>query len=291
MLRYALPRHAFLSEDGYEVVLPHGYRAVACRTFLSGYAMTIRAYFDGSGTEDDSACDLLTLVGMAAPLTAWDHLEDRWAKVLWKHNVCKSHMVDCISRRSDFSPDRGWNESRQNLFIGDLEQALVEFGNQPDVHYSITSVDMKAYRHVKAQMPTISVSGSQEPYPKASTLCAFYCLNFLCWRWDSEPFELFFDRGEAFYDKLYRPWNNKRTLSDPRLKRVTRMSIGSTDFDLPLQASDYFAWHVNRMWTKNDKSSSDRLSSLCGGSSFGWTIHELTSPNRIKLALTGTYDV
>lgn len=291
MLAIHLPRHPYLTEDGYEVDLPGGKRGAAVRTWVRGYAMTLRTYFDGSGKEDDPNSKLITLVGMAAPLVAWDWLESKWAAVLWKHNVCASHMSKVMQFEDGFSRERGWTSERREIFLRDLENVLLGFGEQPNVFFVATSVDLEAHAHVIKQQPTIAINGVQQKYPKPSTLCAFYCLNFLCWRSKQNTYELFFDRNEAFFDKLYRPWNRRRKDSDERLKRVSRMSVGNIDFDIPLQASDYFAWHINRFWTKRDRPASDRLSELAAVSSIAFNIHELSDLRRIELALRGTWDV
>ena len=279
----------FLSEDGCNILLPKGKMAAAYRKVLRGYAMTVRAYLDGSGKQEDPNSKILTLAGIAAQLPSWEALESEWARICWKHHVCGSHLKDAMHFHGDFE---GWNTPRVERFFADLEEALVTFGNLPKTYFSVVSVDLQAYRHVVEKKSTVLIAGQSQPYPDAATLCAFGCLNFLCWRKDAGALEMFFDRGEPFYNEIYQIWNNpKRAKLDPRMSRVSRMSIGTQDFDLPLQATDYFAWHINRFWTKGDNAPYGRLSQLMGGASHAWNIENLVDDKRIELALSGTYAV
>lgn len=284
-----MPRHAHLTKDGYGVELPGGRLATACRTFMNSYAITVRSYFDGSGKEADTGCKLLTLAGLAAPLSAWDWLESKWAGVCWKHNVCGSHMKEAMHLHGDFDKARGWDKDRLEIFTCDLENVFLGFGDLPETFFSVATINLEAHRHVSQHKPTITVDGVERAFPSASELCAFSCLNFLHWRRDSGNFELFFDRGEPFYNLLYQPWNDKKTLMDVRLKRVTQMMVGSQDYNLPLQGSDFFAWHVNRHWTRRDTLVTDRLASLVGGSSIFWDIQHLVDDEKIASTLTGTW--
>ena len=228
---------------------------------------SVRAYFDGSHSED-----LLTLVAMAATSSTWERFEARWAEVLQKHGVSAAHM----------------RQHREPSFVEDLERVLRDFGDQQDAFCSSSSVILPSHKAVSQRTATIEVGGANRKFPEASELCAYDCLNYLCWHYDIEQFALVFDRNEPFFAKLHNTWNVRkgRTVDHPHLARVGHMDQGSSECHPPLQAADFFAWHVNRFWTKRDQPNSWKLGSIVSASSTLWDEDALASLLRVKGVLT-----
>ena len=231
---------------------------------------TIQAYLDGSESDN-----LLTLVGMAATALTWERFGERWAEVLQKHSVSVAHM----------------REHREPLFIDDLEVVLRDFGDQEDAFCAASSVILPFHKAVSKGIRTIDIAGSARNFPKPSELCAYDCLNYLCWHYRTEQLDLLFDRNEPFFAKLYKPWNlgSGRTVGHPHLARVRKMEQGSPESHRPLQAADFVAWHVNRFWTKGDQPNSWTLGSIASTSSSLWDQDALADTFRIKRVLTSKF--
>jgi hypothetical protein len=233
---------------------------------------TIQAFLDGSQSDD-----LLTLVGMAAAPVTWERFGAEWTRVLQKHGVSAAHM----------------REHREPSFIQDLEIVLRDLGDQEDAFCSASSVILPFHKAVSQSIDAIDVAGSVRKFPQPSELCAYDCLNYLCWHYHIGQFDLLFDRNEPFFAKLYNPWNvgSGRTVGHPHLARVHKLEQGSPDCHLPLQAADFFAWHVNRFWTKRDQPNSWTLGSIASTSSSLWDQDALSDTFKITGVLTSKFPV
>jgi len=228
---------------------------------------TVRAYLDGSQSEN-----LLTLAAMSASPPTWERFESRWAEVLEKHGVSAAHM----------------RENREPSFVQNLETVLRDFGDQKDAFCSVSSVILPHHKVVSQAIDAMEAGGKQRKFPEASELCAYDCLNYLCWHYQTGQFALVFDRNEPFFAKLYNPWNVRKgkTADHPHLSRVEQMEPGSLDCHPPLQAADFIAWHVNRFWTKRDQPNSWSLGSIASISSTLWDQNRLANPFLVKGVIT-----
>ena len=200
-------------------------------------------------------------------------------------------MCEVFANKGDFTEERGWNQQREQTFVRDLEVVLRDFGAQEDAFCCCSQVILPDHHAVSQSIKTIDVAGSTRKFPQPSELCAYDCLNYLCWRYRTEQFDLLFDRNEPFFAKLYNPWNvgTRKTVGHPHLVRVRNMEQGSPECHLPLQAADFFAWHVNRFWTRRDQPNSWALGSIVGTSSSLWDKGMLSDTLKIKGVLTSKY--
>jgi len=190
--------------------------------------MALKSYFDASGKEKDA---LLTLAGFAADDDTWREIEAQWDILLEKHGISYIHM----------------REHRKRKFIGDLLMYLQTVDKQKFSMF-ITSVDMNAYRNLKAQHLDMDTP---------VTLCNRTCPEAaLQWYVQFHPefvstASVYFDRGEPFFQPFFDRWNEQKNrcaetgntnvwcLIDAVVPTEMKKTPG-------LQMADLLAWGRNR---------------------------------------------
>lgn len=81
--------------------------------------MTLIAYFDDSGTHNDS--DVILIAGLVATAEEWSGVGVAWSAVLAEHGVKRFHRFDCEAGVGEFDL---WPRARRDLLYHDLRATL-----------------------------------------------------------------------------------------------------------------------------------------------------------------------
>lgn len=94
----------------------------ASRSGLNHIAM-LHAYFDESGHPEDPNSKVVSVATVVSTQRGWHQFEEKWGKVLRRHNVRGLHMTDYENSRGEF---KNWQErgEKRIQFIGDLASIL-----------------------------------------------------------------------------------------------------------------------------------------------------------------------
>ena len=192
--------------------------------------MTLKAYFDGSGTDHDPRTPLLALAGYVGTEEAWKEFEDRWAVFMREEGLDYFHSSEANARVGAFAGKSPGHIALLRAGVTILMRGL----NPRDFHGIICTVSMADYRSFEPPMET-----------PAPIICAKYCINTACELVAAAggPLQIFYDSGERFFPKLHNRWNNKKTRrQDKYLSRISAFT--SVDWrDVPaVQAADYLGW-------------------------------------------------
>jgi hypothetical protein len=81
--------------------------------------MVLKAYFDDSGTHENS--EVILIAGLVAPADVWDQIEEAWLAILAKEGVERFHRVECENGRGEFEL---WSRARRDALYHDLRSTL-----------------------------------------------------------------------------------------------------------------------------------------------------------------------
>jgi hypothetical protein len=215
-------------------------------------ALVLKAYCDGSGSSSDKNCNLLTLAGLISNEEKWPRFEESWGVVLDKHSAPMSkkgsryfHCAEAMSRWGGFC---GWTEESVRNLLFALQGVLAEGAG--DFAVMSCTVKLDDYRRVRQR-----IQGLRSP----ERICLNFCLpGFMRLNGsvDKRGIEIYFDKGEKFFDPLYKDWKRKGR-GRPRWADLVNQISGKSDMrDIrQIQAADVFAWMANRYYAagKDDK--------------------------------------
>jgi hypothetical protein len=205
----------------------------------------MRAYFDGSGTHDDSPAVVFS--GIVGSSNAWEAFEGQWkarldSPVPGKPPLKRFHMTDCVARTGEFEgysePESDWaiHDFRQIILRHELYGYSVAVSNN-DWNTLITD-DMR--RHL----------GDAERYCFNKIINAM--VDLVRAHSNDKELTLIFDDSPQRADaqqSLLRQYHAR-----PRWEEVKGISfLSSTEFS-PLQAADMVAWEiytVAQAWLKH----------------------------------------
>lgn len=216
-------------------------------------AVTLKAYYDGSGNSRDLAAEYLTLAGYVGTSDAWNQFEKRWSQVLGRYPCSYLHMNEARLLKGEFE---GWTHERVTALLADLfNDCLSPTGWEDfkgEFYGASCAVNIADYRKAKEDVPSLK---------SMESICVDYVITIALMALPENldlPFgkegtlELFFDKGEPFKNKVDRMWRGKPRgkLKGP-LQLVS--GIGSVDMRdvIGLQAADFLAWNTNRYYTRS----------------------------------------
>lgn len=211
-------------------------------------AVTLKAYYDGSGKKDTR---FITLAGYVGTSAAWNQFEKQWSQILNHHGCQYLHMREARSLRGEFE---GWTHKRVDALLADLfNDCLSPIGWEDfkgKFYGASCTVNIADYKRAKAEIPSLK---------SLESICVDYVITIALRALPENldlPFgkegtlELFFDKGESFLNKVDRIWRAKpRNKLEGPLQLVS--GIGSLDMHdvIGLQAADFLAWQTNRYHT------------------------------------------
>lgn len=216
-------------------------------------AIAIQAYYDGSGRSDDPNTHFLTLAGYAGTPKAWQQFEERWVRVLKRHNCLYLHMSDARSLRGEFA---GWTYAHVITLLTDLFNECLSptgWGEFKGEFYGAScTVNLADYEKALVDIPSL-----KEP----EAICVDYVVTIALMALPEnldKPFgkegtvELYFDKGESFMHKIDRIWRSKpnNQLEGP-FRLVSNIGKADATEVIGLQAADYLAWHTNRHYAQD----------------------------------------
>jgi hypothetical protein len=234
----------------------------------NSFIMAVRAFFDGSGTPDDIFQKHVVLACRSGPATLWNIVEPRWDSVLSKHFEGKklplengvavrpySHMKEAMHLRGLFSRENGWDESKIDNLVLDLDSVLYGYGPSNLVSV-VASLDKAQYQEAKSK--------KKNPMKMATVLTVACCNRiFPSLAQDlsdnNSTINIFFDKGEKFLGDLISDWNNKKICDEqPGLKRINSITQVADMKKTPgLQMADLLGWLAYRCLTADDERAMD----------------------------------
>lgn len=212
-------------------------RLVLPRSCPDGILAMLTAYFDDSGTHDDS--DIVIIAGLSGNEFQWQAFEDAWRAKLaipspGKPPLSRFHMYECHNALGEFA---GWGRTATEFLAHELGQIILRNGLwaygcavlRKDWDANVTGVVRQAL-------------GDAEGF------CARQCLQMtLIWgssfTGDSNIAFVFDDRPHRVWElqKLYTLFKNEGERDNKRPK-LTSVTVASSKQLLPLQGADLLAW-------------------------------------------------
>ena len=155
----------------------------------------LTAYFDGSGSPDDTLA--VVVAGFAAPAEQWIEFERNWNDCLRAFGVSALHMRDFAHSRGEFTSWKG-NEDKRRRFLSRLISII-----EVRVHHSFASaVRMEDYRTVDTKY---RLSEFSKPYALAGCTCIAKVKGWAKrWRKAEDTIDLVFEDGDADKGDLMR---------------------------------------------------------------------------------------
>lgn len=227
------------------------------RSRVTLLAITIQAYYDGSGKSDDPNARFLTLAGYVGTPDAWQQFKECWDRVLQRYGCSYLHMSEACLLQGEFA---GWTKDRVNGLLQDLFNECFSptgWGNFKGEFYGAScTVNLQDYAKASADVPSRSL---KEP----EAICVDYVVRVALKALPENldlPFgkegrvQLFFDRGESFMRKVDKIWRSKPNgkLEGP-LQLVSSIERANMRDVIGLQAADFLAWDTNRRYTHGFK--------------------------------------
>jgi hypothetical protein len=212
-------------------------------TPLTGQVLSVlKAYFDGSGKDDNPECRFVTIAGFAAEDDIWAYFESEWRKILMdRGNPGHLHMHKAIQHK--VAPYAGWGAAKVQFLVQGLIGLLREVNADPKFCSFYVTVDLDAHRKYAAK----------NNIPPVAQLCANMAFaRMLIWYGQTSGLmtniDLFFDRGDPFLNVLMQQWNSREIKQKYPWWRLVRTIAPVDSASTPgVQAADMLAWSHNRL--------------------------------------------
>ncbi len=220
---------------------PEAYVSGLARTLMLGpgrlWAM-LSAYFDESGTHDDSK--VFVVAGLIAPVEKWERLSESWTKTLRREGLEHFHMVDCCHGVGLFE---GWDAIRRRQLFEKLVRLIVR-----DVPFRTwTAIAMDDYFSLYPE------SDRKKAAERLYTICAPACASriryLLDGREDVDVIPYVFEQGGRGGPRAAGMF---RTLIDSGASLIYGMGALAVDDRRrmpPLQAADIHAYEVYKYFS------------------------------------------
>jgi len=207
---------------------------MGCR---DGILVMLTAYFDDSGTHDDS--NVVIIAGLSGNQHQWQAFENAWRAKLQspspgKPPLSRFHMYECHHAKGEFA---GWSRTATEFLAHELGQIIIKNGIWA-YGCAVLRKDWDA-----------NVAGViRQVLGDAEGFCARQCLQMtLIWgssfTGDSSIAFVFDNRPHRVWEleKLYALFKNEGERGNKRPK-LTSVSVASSKQLLPLQGADLLAW-------------------------------------------------
>jgi hypothetical protein len=229
-------------------------------------AVTIKSYYDGSGSSPDLAMSYVTLAGFSATHEAWEEFKRLWRAVLAKWSCPYLHMKEAKQLAGPFF---GWTHEEVNQLVTELANqclAHVSWTTHPNSFYgACCTVNLVDYRRACSEFPGLNKIKSAE------ALCVDHVVTralSLLPAIDDSPTgkcgsaELFFDRGEPFLHTIKRVWEREKKKAGifGLIARIIPVEMRQVP---AIQAADMFAWHTNNGYSTGDSFSAMLVPLTC----------------------------
>jgi hypothetical protein len=213
-----------------------------------------RAYFDGSGKEDDPNAKFVTLAGIAAEEQDWDWFENTWSQILKdRGDPGYMHMAEAIRSSGPFD---GWAINKVEFLIQGLVGLLREM-RKDRFRVFRCSIEIEPWKRWTRNFKL-------KPIPR---VCAKWAFRNACLWYATFPDKLILQKVEAVYDRneeflkhIHADWtSNKRNLAEPWWNLVSKVASEHSKLVPALQAADALAWSHNRLLCDVRDPRADRL--------------------------------
>lgn len=197
-----------------------------------GLWVMLSAYFDESGTHDDS--EFFVVAGLVASPDAWERLTKAWQRILASEEVEAFHMVDFCHSRSAFE---GWPKERRDRLIIRLIDTIKK-------HVSFRTwsvVAMSDYRRIFSE----PLDGF--PYSLCSICCASQLRTVAQRRSIRIPY--MFEGGGHGSALLFEEFRALLGSGQGDFYGMGALAVGESKLCPPLQAADIHAYEVHKYFT------------------------------------------
>ncbi|MDO8531788.1 MAG: DUF3800 domain-containing protein [Dehalococcoidia bacterium] len=199
--------------------------------------MVLSAYFDESGTHNDSKT--VTVAGYLSTQSLWSAFDPEWRRILSCFGLTKFHMTDFVAKKDDFR--EGWeDEAKRRALLGPLLSTINK--------HVIGSVGVSMLRtDYDAAFDSKAAVRSGGPYGLGATWVLLQLARIMGFTQMQGAIKYVFEdapRRKAAVQKAY-----DRVKVNPGLLkalRVESLSFGLKAHYVPLQAADVLAYEVRR---------------------------------------------
>jgi hypothetical protein len=158
----------------------------------------MKAYYDGSTTEDESGEKWITFAGIAGTDAVWAEFDTRWARMLASRYPFAPyiHMIELLDDNDPFENHVGWCEERKRAL---LQDAVILLSQMNKAGFKMARVSIP--ESTRLRLETQGVTVPKDPYLHCAVDCVFMTAGMYGLNVEDEtqePLYIFFDRGEKF---------------------------------------------------------------------------------------------
>ncbi len=196
--------------------------------------VTIQAFVDESGGKGQGP--LLVLAALIGQASQWAEFSGQWADALAAPPTIRYFKTrEAVGLSGEFG---NWTRSSRDRKLQDLIRVLNDF-RLTELHVAL---DLGAFDRTVA---AVAAKPLADPYFHAFHMAILaITADLLSTRGQSEPFEIIFDESVIFGPRAKSWYPILREIVDPEFRAILPIDPIFRDdrTDLPLQASDLFAW-------------------------------------------------
>ena len=211
--------------------------------------VSINAYHDGSGKDDDPGARFLSLAGFCSSGDSWNAIEDNMRSVLVKHGAPTYSGHPYIHMSEAFLKNRGafagWSVDRLSLLVMELFSLI-----PADLQFSCCTVDLAEFERAKPRLLGVK---------SAAQACTEWCFAKLRIPADvatdeSAVVSLYYDCNEPFLRHVDKHWRsvpeNKRRGWKRQVASIS--TVANARLVPAMQLADVAAWVTNRHFSTGD---------------------------------------
>jgi hypothetical protein len=162
----------------------------------------MKAYYDGSTTEDESGEKWITFAGIAGTDAVWAEFDTRWARMLASRYPFAPyiHMIELLDDNDPFENHVGWCEERKRAL---LQDAVILLSQMNKAGFKMARVSIP--ESTRLRLETQGVTVPKDPYLHCAVDCVFMTAGMYGLNVEDEtqePLYIFFDRGEKFLGRF-----------------------------------------------------------------------------------------
>lgn len=246
--------------------------------------MVLQAFVDDSG--NDPRSHSFTLASFVAPSETWAKFSDDWQALLDRRpGAAYLKTTDAYALNEEFHKAKGWTRALRDKFMFDAADVI-----KSHVRERVAVWVRREHfdKHLKSLALPYSRDAAENPY----FLCFYHLIltaAALHSITNSQPCDFIFDDQSAVGERALSWWgmfkhnaaHGSNTNFSPFLGSPPR--FGDEKKFKPLQAADFYAWHMNRWIFQNKKIIMPRPKPLLRLEPMRCIEYEFTEPKIIQL--------
>jgi hypothetical protein len=212
-----------------------------------------QAIIDDSGSEPQSR--VFVLGGFAASAADWARFAIEWQAVLdLPPKLDYFKMAEAANFRGQFSAKHGWTEAKRDKRLRECSQVIL---NHARIRIQTGTRNDHFEKYIKSLPVPERKLSIDTPYVLLFSQVILAMATFGDQLGIKEPCDFIFDEQKGFSKEALESWITIKTLLAASKRSDLGKFIGSPPIFrddkhfLPLQAADFYAWHMRQHWSRN----------------------------------------